>query len=318
MTIELRLTDVDPPTADPPRTIYHDISSLPDPVIQGITIRYFNYDDVSLYFKITGSGTGYTFTPATLGLLASAANAYKNLDNFASRARPTVAQLPNGEMGETIILTLTAYTDSGYTNLKWTFNRTVQVIWINSADAAFTIDELDNFDDGTVQGWANSIIKTVDDGYLTLAVATDYVLSAQYSLKSVFMYDTTGHAGYIIIGEYAQALYKTFTLPNRTNIYAVFDIRVTSSGTSGNKIGIEYLQFKANDIATLIKLGFLNSYTDQIPRNRWIRVVIPLGSYKNASTELRIILDAYSNTYYAGANVAVCTIWIDDFKIISK
>ncbi|MCL6579207.1 MAG: hypothetical protein K6T73_07455, partial [Candidatus Bathyarchaeota archaeon] len=88
MTIELRLSDVDPPAPEPKRTIYRDIANLPDPVKLGLTIRYFNHDDVGLYFQITGSGTGYTFGTVNLGLLASGKNAYINLDEFASRAKP--------------------------------------------------------------------------------------------------------------------------------------------------------------------------------------------------------------------------------------
>ena len=71
MTIELRLSDVDPPAPEPKRTIYRDIVNLPDPAKFGLTIRYFNYDDVGLYFQITGSATGYTFGTVNLGLLAS-------------------------------------------------------------------------------------------------------------------------------------------------------------------------------------------------------------------------------------------------------
>lgn len=297
MTIELRLTDVEPPTAEPHRTIYHDIASLPDPVIQGITIRYFNYDDVGLYMQITGLATGYTFTPVNLGLLASGANAYKNLDNFASRAKPS------GEMGESITLTLKGYTDAGYSTLKWTSERVVQVIWINSADPAYTVDESDNFDDGTVQGWdANSSAGTPYDG-----VVTDFVLSTPYALVAGVAFSAGSGTGW-------WEAYKEFTTPDRNTVYAIIDARITPllpEGPTGT--GLTYVEVLRDSI-TLIHLGQLDPGTryDSVPRSRWLRIVVPLP--KNATLTLKI--RAFVN-YYSGAYTSE-KIRMDDFKIISK
>jgi hypothetical protein len=296
MTIELRLTDVDPPTSEPARTIYHDIASLPDPVIQGITIRFFNYDDVSLYFKIAGSGTGYTFTPANLGLLASGANAYKNLDQFASRARPTSAQLPSGEMMESIVLTLTAYTDAGYTNLKWTFNRTVTVIWLNSGDAAFTLDELDNFDDGTVQGWAADY---------NVAVVTDYVLSVPYSLRT----DRQGGGA----NPYSITLnaYKQFTTPNKNEVYAIFDIR--NSGNASTDFLKSISIVKDSTVLSYLGNAYDTAHVDYVPQNKWIRIIVPLP--KSTTFTLHIWANWLCDDHYV-MDFTKC--WLDDFKIISK
>jgi hypothetical protein len=296
MTIELRLTDVDPPTEEPHRTIYHDIASLPDPVIQGITIRYFNHDDVDLYFKITGSGTGYTFTPVNLGLLATGTNAYKNLDNFASRAKPT------SETSENITLTLTAYTDSGYTNLKWTFERVVQVIWINSADPLYTLDESDNFDDGTVQGWAsNSIYGTPSQG-----VSTQYVLSTPYA----FYAKNTFTAG---SGAAWWEAYKEFTTPNKDTVYAIIDMRVTPFADEGPYgQGLTYIEV-LRDSTLIIHLGKsaeTSTRYDDVPRNRWIRIVVPLPKSVTLTLKIRAYVNYYSNNS--------CSITLDDFKIISK
>ena len=311
MTIELRLTDVDPPAAEPKRTIYRDIANLPDPTTLGVTIRYFNYDDVGLYMQITGSATGYTFTPVNLGLLATGANAYKNLDNFASRAKPTVAQLPNGEMGENITLTLKAYTDSGYTDLKWTFDRVVQVIWINSADAAFTVDELDNFDDGTVQGWAVTIDAGGGGQAPTLTVVNDYVLSTPYSIK---MLNPTGPSSQT--SEQAGRLYKSFTTPNKDTVYAIIDVRISIPYVA--YVGPSYSKYiRVNRDGTV--LVFLGRPYDAVeanyaPLNKWMRIVVPLP--KNVTTELRIIFGMVyiANAYGAWRGY----LWLDDFKMISK
>jgi hypothetical protein len=299
MTIELRLTEVDPPTDEPHRTIYHDIASLPDPVIQGLTIRYFNHDDVDLYFKITGSGTGYTFTPVNLGLLATGANAYKNLDNFVSRAKPSI------EMGENITLILTAYTDAGYTNLKWTFERVVQVIWINSADPSYTLDESDNFDDGTVQGWAAVQDEVNKAAISSFGVATDYVLSTPYSLKCSFF----AYYPY----EARVRIYKSFTTPNKDRIYAIIDVRIDKNA-SAPQVWLKNLQIK-QDTTILVFIGrpFDTAAALYTPIAKWIRIVVPLP--KSTTLELRVV---HSHARLGAGGSDYGYVWLDDFKIISK
>jgi hypothetical protein len=295
--IELRLSDVDPPRPDPPRTIYRDIVNLPNPVKLGLTIRYFNYDDVGLYFQITGSGLGYTFGTVNLGLLASGANAYQNLHEFASRAKPSASDLPNGEKEENITLILKAYTDSGYTNLKWTYERVVTVHWINSADPAFTVDILNNFDDGTVQGWA----ALAEAGSVSsIGVATDYVLSTPYSLKVV--------TGTGIYSRQRVRVYKSFTTPNKDKVFAIIDLRLSCTYTDSNRIKNARVQ---RDDALLVFIGkpYDGIDADYTPRDRWIRVIVPLP--KNTTLELRVIAE-YITYNYNGV------IWLDDFKIVSK
>lgn len=307
MSVELRLTDVEPPLPDPKRTIYRDIVNLPDSVKLGLTIRYFNHDDVGLYMQITGSCAGYTFGTENLGLLASGANAYKNLDEFASRAKPSVGDLPDGEMEENVTLILRGYTDAGYSDLKWTFERVVTVHWINSANAAFTVDELDNFDDGTVQGWAAKKILESLAFVLTSAVAIDYVLSATYSFK-------------------VTADWTAFDpLPS----VAPKNTRIRRDSTHLVFIGRPY---DANS-------------TTYPPEDRWLRNVVPLP--KNTALEIQVFLavacettgpawnqnsfcayksftTANKNTVFAIIDLRINStgkyayLWLDDFKIISK
>jgi len=295
--IELRLTSIDPPTPEPKRTIYRDITNLPDPVKLGLTIRFFNYDDVDLYFQITGSGTGYTFGTVNLGLLSHGTDAYNNLDEFASRTKPSSGNLPNGEMEETITLTLKAYTDSGYSNLKWTYERTVTIHWINSADTAFTVDVLNNFDDGTVQGWA--VLAELRSALC--GITTEYCLSSPYS---ILCWD--GTSGAPAEGRYR--LYKSFTTPNKSKVYAVFDLRPR---TTNQYAYLKYLEIKRDD-TTLVHIGkaFDTTSSHYIPNEKWIRVVVPLPP--NTTLELRVILDYYSGT---SPNAPM---YMDDFKLISK
>jgi len=297
--IELRLTDIDPPASELIRTIYRDIVNLPSTVKLGLTIRYFNHDDVGLYFQITGSGTGYTFDTVNLGLLASGANAYRNLDEFASRTKPSVGDLPNGEMEENVTLTLKAYTDSGYTNLKWTYERVVTVHWINSADAAFTVDVLNNFDDGTVQDWA--VADEAGNSIATLSVVTDYVLSSPYSIRM-------NQAQVIGSNRQCRArLYKSFTTPNKPKVFVIFDIR---NGGTGTYVDMKNLKISRDD-TLLVYIGkpYDATHVDYFPKDKWMRIVVPLPA--NVTIELRVIaeMNIYAATGYT---------WLDDFKIISK
>jgi hypothetical protein len=309
--IELRLSNVDPPLPDPPRTIYRDIVNLPNPVKLGLTIRYFNHDDVDLYFQITGSGPGYTFATVNLGLLASGADAYINLDEFASRARPSPSDLPNGEKEENITLILKAYTDSNYTNLKWTFERVVTVHWINSADPAWTVDVLNNFDDGTVQGWAGAYEYSATG--VTVNVATDYVLSAPYSLKT----SGRGAAGEAEWRRYRVQwrTYKSFTTPNKAKVFAVIDVRL-GAYEGGGTLRFKNLQVQRDgDVLVYLGRPYTADNVEFIPRNKWIRIVVPLPS--NTTLELRVVYEADDYTY-TGEPYHYGYLWMDDFKIISK
>jgi len=293
--IELRLTEVEPPAPDPKRTIYTDLVALPDPVGLGLTSRIFNYDDVGLYMRVDGYATDWTFTSNDLGLLASGANMYRNIDNFGSRAKPTT------ELTETITLRLRAYTDASYTDLKWTFERTVTVVFINSGDPSYTVDVLNNFDDGTVQGWAASA-ELGSIGEFTLK--TDYVLSSPYSLG--LRLDQTAGAP----AEGRSRLYKSFTTPDKDLVYAIIDMRIwqAASGNYG-----KYFQIQ-RDATILVHIGrpYDTTTTHYIPLAKWIRVVVPLP--RNTTIEIRIVM-SWAKT---GVNAWLAYLRMDDFKIISK
>ena len=289
---------------DPPRTIYEDIVSLPDPVKLGITIRAYNYDDVGLYFQVTAQCSAWTFETVNLGLIGSGANIYQNLDEFGSRAKPA------SETEQIIKLILKAYTDAGYSNLKWTFEKNIDMVFIKSDDPSYTTDVLNNFDDGTVQGWAVANEQNNWTGpptYPILSVVSDYVLSALYSIKMTQRFEIGIPGG----GEGRGRLYKSFATPNKDIIYAIIDIRAGEDASFRQK----YLLVQG-DATTLIYLGrpFDTVDADYVPVNKWIRIVIPLP--KNTTVEIRIVQDGLK---VADGTVArQCYLWMDDFKIISK
>jgi len=298
--IELRLSDIEPPNPEPPRTIYRDIESLPDPMLLGLTIRAYNYDDVALYFQITGSHPDYTFNTVNLGRVGSGANIKRNLDEFASRARPAV------ETEEVITLILRAYTDSGYTDLKHTYQRSVTVVIINSADGSWTIDEHDDFDDGTVQGWAVACEYNCASGYPTLTVVTDYVLSPPNSLRA---------ANCSLSLTYAMGfrVYKSFTTPDRNTVYAILNIRLGRTATTTYINAVR----TTRNTTVLVQIGnkwvswTTRRSADYAPLNKWMRIVVPLP--RNATVEISV-----RTQWTQDAIPQEGRLWLDDFKIISR
>lgn len=288
--IEVRLSDVDPPAPDPPRTIYRDLFNLPDPVELGITIRYFNYDDIQLWLRITGEAPGYTFDTVNLGALASGTSAYRNLDEFASRAKP------DAEVTEHIKLILRGYSDAGYTNLRWTFERTVTVVWVDDSDPSYTTDMLNNFDDGTVQGWGG--YDEEDSAPFTPSLCTDFVLSPQYSLC------LSKGSGV----NQRQRFEKSITTPNRNIVYAIIDLRVHT--TDVPLLNLKNIRVRY-DTVTLVFIGRPYDTVEEqyIPDAKWMRIVVPLP--KNTTLNLQIRLQSYR---ILGSH----WMWMDDFKVISK
>ena len=285
---------------DPPRTIYEDIVNLPDPVKLGITVRAFNHDDVGLYFQVTAECSGWTFETENLGLVGSGADIHQNLDEFGSRAKPA------SETEQIIKLILKAYTDAGYTDLKWTYERNVTIVFIKSDDASYTVDELDNFDDGTVQGWAVADELNNKATYPQIGVVTDYVLSAPYSCKMTQGYSGVGS----VMKEVRARLYKSFITPNKETIYAILDVRQSADDPILSIL--KYLKV-ARDAVDLIFLGrpFDTVETEDFPRDKWARIVVPLP--KNTTLEVRII-----QSWLCIQNSPYAYLWLDDFKIISK
>lgn len=281
-----------------PKTVYSDIVSMPDPMLLGVTIHFHNHSDQTLYMKIFGSGpTGWSTNSVALGSLTSGNSGYINLDNFLSRTKPGAATT------ETITLILRGYTDAGYSVLFAEFSRTVTVIFIKSDDGSWTTDFSNDFDDGTVQGWAGANI--LGGSIVTLAVASDFVLSPPYSLKM------TSHATWLA-DHSKNKIYKSFTTPNKTTIYVIFNLRFNVSSPTNYQWAkeIEILR----DATVLCHLGkaYDYVYSHYVPLAKWLRLVIPLPA---SST---IALSVTLHSYCLPTGVYEQYIWLDDFKIISK
>jgi len=281
-----------------PHSIYTDLVNLPDPVRLGLTIRVYNYDDVTLYMRVDAYNASWTFSTVDLGSLGSGSSAYYHLDQWGQRAKPASA------VTEPITVRLRAYTDAGYTNLKWTYTRIVTVVMIKSDDGSWTQDVLNNFDDGTVQGWAAAGVSNMAGGYPTIAVVTDYVLSIPNSCKL-----TQRPALECTLG--SSRLYKSFTTADRSQVYAIADVRCRAVKTPNPENWLAYIQAWRAGV-TFLQCGYFTGteVADRIPGDRWLRVVFPLP--RNQSVEVSLVLGVRHCRSQDGI------MWLDDFRIISK
>ena len=292
--IDLRFSDVDPPKQEPKRTIYRDINSMPNPMLLGLTCRIFNWDSVSLYFKIRGSAAGYTFTTKSLGILGASTDKYYNCDQFASREKPASA------LEEDIVVSIDAYTDAGYTILKWTFDRTVHVMFINSSDGSWTFNYNDNFDDGTVMGWAS---RYTGGAAISCVASTDTVVSPSYACR---------HAGSVtIIGTVRSTeFHKTITTPNGvTQCFLNICVREKKSTEAISALRC-IITFNGQQ---LVYLGpTTDVVADRFPSLRWVRILCVLPA--NTTAELVIVTVVRCNT----SGQADYFNYIDDVQVISK
>lgn len=245
MMIDLRFSDLKHPTPEPGKTIYSDLVDLPDPVVLGVTVRAYNYDSVTLYMKVDATLAGWSFVTKALGAIGTGGNTRLNLDDFGSRTKPAA------ELTETIILRLRAYTDSGYSNLKWTFERELVVVFIKSDDGSWATVLSNDFDDGTVQGWAGEDIS----GSSPVAVenVSDFVLSIPDSCR-LDQYRYVGSA--FIGGEFIHGL---------------------------------FVWLDAEEIVHLGKTYIGNTGSNYVSLNKWMRIVLPLPV--NDTFELGIVGD---------------------------
>jgi len=278
-----------------PKTVYTDLVDLPDPMLLGLTIHYYNHSDIALYMKIFIAGTNWSSGSVEMGSLGSGTDAYRNLDNFSSRAKPA------SETTETMSLTLKGYSDAGYSTELYSFSRDVTIIMIKSDDGTWTLDEEDNFDDGTVQGWACS-------GCSFFEAAGDYVLSAPYSLRAWRGGGGSGH--YKITLD----VYKSFLTPDKPTVYAIFNIR--SYGVIYMGVPYDFIKIweikKNSDVLVHLGRTYDIIHAHYAPNAKWIRIVVPLPR------SVTLTLHQYAEWVCYQGGFDNCRLWLDDFKIISK
>lgn len=299
-----------------PKTIYTDIVGLQDPLWLGVTIHYYNESGDPLYMKIFISHPNWASGSYELGLLPTASSAFYNWDNCSSRSKPIT------ETTEAVTFTLKGYSDAAYTIEMASFSRDVTVVMLKSDDGSWTLDEHDNFDTPPgVQGWACKTLPGDQSMFLACDIATDFKLSSPNSYKIISQIINVSSPWY------KYCFLKYWEFKEGSNL--LMHLGAPESEHSGWEIR-----------------------GDKIPKQKWIRMVVPLP--KDKITEIQIIQDSMAtygiqanhrrglfcayktfttpnkDTIYAIVNIrgdasatgSPCLykhyMWLDDFKIISR
>ena len=276
---------------------YMDIIDMPDPVQLTVAIHIFNYHDATLYFKVTGSHANWTIGTESLGGIASGANARFILLDIGSRT------LPSAALDETITLTVSGYTDAGYTNLYATYNIQLAMHFIKSDDGSWTLLDEDNFDtDASVEDWAHQY--SADTYYVAFGLATDYALSAPNSIVA----GCGKRSPECSVGEWWHRIYKTFVVPACTLCLAIINARHTFTEDMAARGQFRHVEI-LEDSVELARFDEVDGWPDNV----WLRFVVPLTP--NGSRELSF----RSTGYWAGpVGYAYERYWFDDIKVIYK
>jgi len=201
--------------------VYFDIQGLPDPFEVRIPIGITNNETIGLYFRaeLVTPPAGYSNYVKDLGFVGAGSSAYK-VFTF-NRAQPT---LVDGELDEALTLKISAYTDAAYTDLygEATFDFTIH--YFDHTDPAWTELYHDNFDDGTLQGWAylSGAIDPAIGAEGRPTVSGVHYITAPYGLDNGF---TAGYYNYkdYTVGVYVKArIIVHFYL--RSGAYIAFEL----------------------------------------------------------------------------------------------
>lgn len=302
-----------------PNTIYCDYAdsgSVPMvlPLMIGIVIHYYNHSSQNLYMKVEGTGpTGWTTGSKTLGLLNSGSNKYRTLDNLIKRNKPS------GEVTENITLTLKGYSDAGYSSLVYQYSREITVVFFDSDDGSWTLDDADDFDSGSVEGWSaiNELNNDTGMGYPTCLIdGFGPVLStAPLNWQALCMTQRVRIGG-PVYRECRGRLQKTINTPNKNKVYAVLNIWVDAVPNPAYWCYIQYVKIM-EDSKVLAYFGVpCCNEGEGLPQDQWFKVIVPLTP--NATVDLKIVVDGYGYHDTHANSICYYYTWIDALKFISK
>ncbi len=276
---------------------YQDIVSMPDPIIIGFGSKILNYTTATLWFTIEGSGGGWSWASATeLGSIAPGSNKKFRVGAVATRAKPASATTDN------VTLIFTAYSDE-YITEAGTYPVIVSYHWIDS-DAMALLD-LDDFDDATLQGWAQN------GDWGSFGLATNYVLSSDYS---AYAYRVCAYSSY---NKPNACIYKSFAVPAADEAYLICNVKYATwfTGGTGSTAGAVREVRIQKGAEVLVRTGdipYLINTTGAVYLN-WIRMVAPISVDETA--EYRLVTDYYVASGHS-ARYRHLAAWYDNLKVV--
>lgn len=283
--------------------VYYDIVDAPDPIPFLIRLKINNNEGLDLWFKVTPRSLpqGFNFTETELGLISD--GGVGEFTITIQRTRPSEVEVPPppSTLDEVVGLTLEAYKDSGYTDFYGLVNFDLTFHGLNSNDTGWTVVELANFDDGTLQDWTHVEERILFAGPntkppKTTVEANAYVSPPYSAMSRTYSGQTSSdmYEGYI-------GLEKTLDLSAYTKAYLVVYLR--KSTTSATRSPVKDTKISIGD----------ELFVFEMPEyGKWFKAVCPIRSL--AITAIRIVTRHKVEAYYRDVTYS----WIDDIKVIGK
>jgi len=257
--------------------IYIDYSNLPDPITHRFLLLVKNQYTSTLYFKITSYVSNWIITSPSDGKLGGISPASQSVFTITiTRPKPTT------ETTDTGYFKIEAFSDSGYTTKVGEATLDV-TIYIEDLEN-WTDVIIDDFNDGTPQGW---------------------ILSSGVSVSSERSIEATGYSlkGGVYAADVTQYIEKAVTLPNRNKVrinfyvslYALVTSDVARTATFKN-FSIKANDTKVFDIPTNIISIYVPGYTSPSSAG-WYKFCADLSPYKGQTITLRIEWSLSIGTY---------------------
>jgi hypothetical protein len=261
--------------------LYLDVTDVADPFNINVLIGVSNNHTATLYFKASmdtppGAYTSYT---TNFGALTSGASGF--FTQVLTRAAPT---LTAGEYDETVTLTISGYTDSGYSTLYATQTLSVDIHHFNHTDASWTITEHANFS-SDLNSWTATMYPALGSG-----LSTTHFYTSPSSCKMTYYYYEYFGAHYS-----SGTLTKVINTGSKTKARIVFHIYDDGHGTDRAEINVGGVIKKPRTINT--------------PLNYWARLAYnyPVNT-AITNTITCYYLSEYDYHYF----------WVDEIWVISK
>lgn len=174
------------------------MEDLADPMEIRFTFKVTNIDDIPIYVKseLNNPPAGWVETDEQHGVLAVGTDDYFLNDN-CTRTKPAT------DTEENVVLKISYYSDSGYSNLLSTESITYTITYVDFTDGSYAV-----VDDDTFEVDFESWTKTDEVGSSSVARTTEMSRSGVASMKHYGFLD--GEVGY---------LSKSFTISNVTRAY---------------------------------------------------------------------------------------------------
>jgi len=300
--IELRFTANPPPEPEPDYWVCLDVASMPAKLSFGLTVFCYNSYSQELYFELSGSGENYAFTKYQVGSIKAGGKKYVILTDFFTRDNPK--PISTGLLKEKVTITLKAYLQSNYTQLKFEYSRPLFIKLIDSSSEAFSVALLENFEDKEVGAWSHSAPTNV---IVSKSAATDFVYAGSYSLKISAKEEKD-----ISAGHYWFEVTREVSIPATSEAYGILHLRLARDSLTY----VASIRIYANG-KQVAMAGIANPTSeDYVELNRWLQFAFPLPV--NKTVELKIRVDFRRECATSGGGYVYQYLWLDNLKFIYK